>query len=160
MHLLSNFLTCFTSWTCITWWTYTKKSTISINRLAGSSIHARITLTCISNFTSTSWITWWTYTLIPNIYISRSTCSPIHARLRSTRITWSKRKRYERKTCTTVNNYINNILRSSQRWPLNPGGHWQVNPPKFVDMHAPPFKHGFGTQASSKKYINEDYSTE
>jgi hypothetical protein len=91
IDLLSNFLTCFTSLANKAWWTYTLISTIAIDRLTCSPVHARITLTCISNFTSTSWISWWTCTTIATIISHASAL--IHARLWGTWITWSKQKR-------------------------------------------------------------------
>ncbi len=77
--------TSFTSWTTKATRTQTLIANISIYRLARSSIHAWITLTCITNFASTSWISWWTYTAKAAIF-SHATAL-IHARLRSTSIT-------------------------------------------------------------------------
>jgi hypothetical protein len=77
--------TCFASRSAEASRTYTLITPVAIDRLTSSPIHARITLTCLTNFTSTSRISWWAYTTITTI-ISHATAL-IHARLRSTRIT-------------------------------------------------------------------------
>ncbi len=74
--------TSFTSWTTKATRAYTLIANIAIDRLTCTTVHAWITLTCISNFTSTAGISWWTYTTKSTI-ISHTTAL-IHAWLRST----------------------------------------------------------------------------
>ena len=79
--------------------THTLKANIAIYGLTSATIHARITLACITSFTSTTAVSRWTHTSKAAIFSDATAL--VHAWLRSTRITCVQINR-KRKAATII----------------------------------------------------------
>ena len=106
-----------------------------------ATLHLWERLTCFTAWTTE---TTWTDTLVSGASTHRSTSRTIRTWLRGARIACIH-KMTVRVKCRMENS------RSSHRWPLKPGGHWHVNPPKLLDTQAAPLRHGFGIHASPRR---------
>jgi len=91
----------FTMCAIITSRTYALIAKIIVNSLACASIHARITLTCLTNITSSACKSRWTYATKTTVFLDA--IALIHARLRSTRIIlYTKKKDKNLKTFNSM----------------------------------------------------------